>query len=1235
MAPYSQYNPPHPPAAQQAGGVLTVGYMNCRGQSGLNFDKQKQIESFIVKNKVTILNLQEVDISDDSFKLCPVISSSYQVISNNSPTKYGTAVLVQNDLEVTNIQFDASGRVIVFNVCEATIVNCYLASGSDPVARASREEYCARVLPQLLLNRLDSGLCGGDFNCVIERRDVSHNPAGKVSPSLTRLVRAFDMSDCYRVLHPGGSAYSRYFFTPAQGAGYSRIDRCYSWGPGVQATSAVYLPVSFSDHMTHLVTLLVSASLSGLLSPRARPILKISPEVIRDAEFQRRLQAAMQEWLLVKESGVEVMLWWEELVKKGVRKIALERGKEMTFERRGSLNLLFLRQSYLGRRLHAGQLQVLGEYLQVQSDIQHWYHEESGKVILQARTDECSSSEKVRIYHHELHRKRILKSNILKLQTDQGLLEGHQACASYLESKVEELLLSSLPVDQVARDTLLSEVSPVFTEQDNAKLEAAPTLTELREVVRQAHHLASPGTDGIPSLLYHVCWDIMGASLLEMVQAIFSGAAPTMSQRTSMMVFGAKPKYPRSLDPGHKRRISLINSDMKLVSGVDAIRFHSMATHTLSPLQLVAGSDRRIHHGICRARDAIHAAGRQRDGCGFLDTDFEAGFDFLVMSWTYQVLRKKNCSQIVVNRLERIYSNNYSIIVVNNVMGKKIANLRGSLKQGDIPSMYYFSVGLDPVLFYLERRLRGVPVYRMPVAGPAPEPAPRGGRRGGRGPPGLAVPGDTVTVQVQPGGDQVLEEVYKLCAYADDLKCAISCMQEFNTVIFSCTLLERAGGVRLHRSIHRDKVKFLALGRWKGTLQQEDIPFNFIKLSESLDFIGVNLCATFSKTRQSNCEIVERRVSDTVNPWRGGKFMSIVERGHSVNCYGFSKAFFKCASIPLRRETENRVHSVARTWILQDCFEKPSVKVLHRSSEHGGLGLLSIRCRALAMLLRTFCELAVNPQFRHSVYLEALYRSKVLGEWCGGVPVPASPYYSDDFFEILRRYQLDKTVNVGTMTIRQWTSVLTRDMVTHTPGTPASPATPASLATPASPAVLLPVRCELAQPQVDWPRTWHRARLRGLPGDLSDYLFRHLHGLLPTQDRVARLGGNRGARAPGVCRRCLPDTPDSLLHTMFNCTFTAPAATALLLCVHQAVPGLTPTTALSLNFDLEQEQELAVVTLLATCFLAMWNSCKEDKPLSPTHLRALLHVRCHTLQQTSRHQVTADRLRLLMHHLPP
>ena len=1245
MAPDGPCNSPPHLTASQSGGVLKVGYMNCRGQSGLNLVKQQQIETFLIRNNLLVLNLQEVHISDDSFNSCPVISSRYHVISNNSPTKYGTAVIVHNELDVTNIQFDSEGRAIVFNVCQATIVNVYLASGSDSLARASREDYCSRVLPQLLLTRLDSGICGGDYNCVIERRDVSHHPAGKISPSLVRMVRAFSMTDCYRELYPAGKAQSRYYQTVGQGPGSSRIDRCYRWGPGLQVTCAEYLPISFSDHMAHVLSFSLPAPISQLLSPRSRPVFKIRPEVIHDLEFQRRLSAAMQGWLAVKDSGVGVLTWWEELVKKGVRKIALERGKEMNWERRGALNLLFLRQSYLGRQLHSGMRNFLEEYLVVQSDIQRWYEEESSKIILQARTDECSFSEKVRIYHHELHRKRVVKSSILKLQTELGLLEGHEACSRYLESKVEELLLTPLPVHQGARDALLAEVTPVFTTQDNAMLEAPPTLSELKEVVGEAHHLASPGTDGIPSLLYHVCWDVMGPPLLDMVQAIFSGGAPTTSQRTSMMVFGAKPKYPRSLDPGHKRRISLINSDMKLVTGIDARRFHKTATHTLSPLQLVAGSDRRIHHGICRARDAILAAGRRRDGSGLLDTDFEAGFDFLVMEWIYLVLLRKGCSKSVVNRLQKIYSNNSAIVVVNNKFGKKVENIRGALKQGDIPSMYYFSVGLDPLLNLLERSLQGIEVFRLPEAGPAPDPASPGGRPAGPGAGGggrrggrrqqvsrqwLVPPGGGTNAGgggVGTGGDgdagaRSHVETYKLCAYADDVKCAISCMNDFFIVIEGCTLLEKASGVRLHRSLHRDKVKFLALGRWRGTLQQEDMPYPFIKLSDSLDFIGVTLMATFSKTRQINCEIIERRVSDTVNPWCGGKFQSIVERGHSVNCYAYSKAFFRCASIPLRKESERRVQSAARTWMFQDCFEKPSALVMHRDPEAGGLGLFSITNRALAMLLRTFCELAAHPQFTHSVYLAALYSTEVLGEWCGAL-VPPSPYYTRDFFSILRHYHQQGSFCVATMTIKQWTCVLTRDYLTH------SPATLTSLAT------LLPVRCEVLQPQVDWPRTWQRARLRGLPGDLADHLFRHLHGLLPSQDRVARLGGNRGDRAPGVCRRCLPDTPDSLLHSMFLCSYNSPAVAYLLMCLQPVLPGVSISDLLLLNFDLTREQELPVITLLATSFFSLWISCKENKPLFTAELRACLLLRCHTLQHTRRHQVSAGRLRLLVLDLPP
>ena len=174
------------------------------------------------------------------------------------------------------------------------------------------------------------------------------------------------------------------------------------------------------------------------------------------------------------------------------------------------------------------------------------------------------------------------------------------------------------------------------------------------------------------------------------------------------MVFGSKPKKTNGLKPQDKRRISLLNSDFKIASGIEARKLKKTLTHTLSPLQLVAGDDRRIHHGINLARDAIWAAGKKGSGCGILDTDLVAGFDFMTLTWCLRVLEKKGACQEFLKRLRNLYSNNISIVVVNNILGAAVENIRLSLRQGDVQSMEIFSFGIDPLLVLLERTLQGI-----------------------------------------------------------------------------------------------------------------------------------------------------------------------------------------------------------------------------------------------------------------------------------------------------------------------------------------------------------------------------------------------------------------------------------------------------------------------------------------------------------------------------------------------
>ena len=175
------------------------------------------------------------------------------------------------------------------------------------------------------------------------------------------------------------------------------------------------------------------------------------------------------------------------------------------------------------------------------------YQNESKKVVIQTRIDDVQESEKVRIYHHEQHKKSIKKTAILKLQTENGLLVGHDACSNYLESQLADLLLHHAVLDPIAQATLLAEMTVVFTDADNKELEKQPSKDEVKDILFQSNLNAAPGTDGITSLLYKEHWDILGDPLHGVISAIHEGEPPTLSQRTSLMVYGCKPKKLASL----------------------------------------------------------------------------------------------------------------------------------------------------------------------------------------------------------------------------------------------------------------------------------------------------------------------------------------------------------------------------------------------------------------------------------------------------------------------------------------------------------------------------------------------------------------------------------------------------------------------------------------------------------------------------------------------------------------
>ena len=141
--------------------------------------------------------------------------------------------------------------------------------------------------------------------------------------------------------------------------------------------------------------------------------------------------------------------------------------------------------------------------------------------------------------------------------------------------------------------------------------------------------------------------------------------------------------------------------------------------------------------------------------------------------------------------------------------------------------------------------------------------------------------------------------------------------------------------------------------------------------------------------------------------------------------------------------------------------------MLLHSSHMGGLGLHNVKYKALACLIRTFLETAVNPSFQRNLFHSILFRIHVLGDDSVPVNPPLPPYYSASFFQIIHQVKENTPLNVATMSNVQWYQLLVEQEVTM-------------MEPEDSPRKFIECRVERMSPTTSWETSWRRARLRGL-----------------------------------------------------------------------------------------------------------------------------------------------------------
>lgn len=520
----------------------------------------------------------------------------------------------------------------------------------------------------------------GDFNATLkddERISVASRPS-RADKWFQNWVQQQDMNE----LDFNGPKH-----TWSRGRSYSRLDRAVvnsKWLDQFQNASLTHLPKLQSDHTPLLIRL---CGVPGRPSTASR-FRFFAPWVTHDdfSELVRNSWIPSRKWEENVNTFVSNVQCWNKKVFGNIDKRKRD---------------LFCKMENINREIaYNGPDPILEKQRDnLWSDLEEILVQEEVMWLQRSRCKWYWEGDKnTRFFHASTHvRKR--RNNIEALKAENGeWIYDHGRMVNLVERFYSNLYQE----ENMNHVQLHFDVGyPVIEERSRLRIGRDIEAYEVKEAVFAMGPLKAPGPDGLNPLFFQSQWNIIGNSVINLVQHLFTHPEDLLSVNGTNIVLIPKGDHPETVRDF--RPISLCNVIYKILTKIFATRLKRVMPQIISPNQCSFVPGRLGVDNIVLTQEIIHSMRTRKGLKGFmaLKIDLEKAYDRVKWSFLLSCLRELQIPEHVVLLIHNCLQSSSMNIRFNGVEGKEFQPSRG-IRQGDPISPYLFVIMMEKLAHLIQ-----------------------------------------------------------------------------------------------------------------------------------------------------------------------------------------------------------------------------------------------------------------------------------------------------------------------------------------------------------------------------------------------------------------------------------------------------------------------------------------------------------------------------------------------------